>query len=296
MANFRRGKEAAQAAATRSGGGKFTPTFRFEAGETTYLQFLQGWNDIPTVLMHRFICVGYTEGGTKMYRDFISPLDEALDGSQGDDPLVTRFGSYPKERCIGLAVELEPQYEKKGTRKVIVGWDVVEREYTNSDNENVKVPNVALVIESPYTLYNHLGVIDDQAPIEENVLSITRTGKKTDTTYTIVPVGEALSDAELKDAGVDDFFEEFDFDAYLDELADQDRLHEYIDPLKDDFVVNPYAKKGKGGEGKAPARSSRSRRQVEEEVNDEAEAETEEDATPPRRRRFNQLRNEVAES
>lgn len=297
MANFRRGKEAAEQAATRTGGGKFTPTHQFTPDEDTYLQFLMSWEEIPTVLMHRFICVGYREDGSKIYRDFISPLDEAIDGATGSDPLVDRFGSNPKERCIGLALELEPLFEKKGSRKVIVGWDAKTRKYTTQEGEEKEVPNVALVIESPFTFFGHLGVVDDTAPIQENILKITRKGKKTDTTYTILPVGDALSDEELEQMGVDEFFEEFDFDNYLEELADKDRLHDAIDPLDDDFVVNPYAKKGKGGDKKNESGSSRRRRVVEEEADEDENgatvADESEGEAPPRKRRFNQLRTEV---
>lgn len=299
MANFRRGKEAAQQAAVRGGGGKFTPTFTFEDGETKFLQFLQSWEEIPTVLMHRFICVGFREDGSKIYRDFISPLDEAIDGATGSDPLVDRFQSFPKEKEIGLAVELQPQYEKQGTRRTIVGWDVVKRKYTNSENVEVEVPNVALVIESPYTLYGHLGVVDDTHPIEENILSITRRGKKTDTQYTIIPAAPALSDEELSEMGVDAFFEEFDFDAYLEELADQERLAEAIDPLPDDFPVNPYAKKAKGGGKQQQSRSSRARRSETPTAEDtegagaDADGMASEEAPAPRRRRFNQLKQDV---
>jgi len=283
MANFRFGKEAAAEAATSTGGGgKFTPTHQFGDGETTYLQFLTSWEKIATVLMHRFICVGYREDGNKIYRDFISPLDN---GGTNPDPLVDRFGSFPKEKCIGLAVELEPQFTQKGSRRVINGWDVVMREYETDDGTK-SVPNIALVIESPYTLYGQLGMVDDQAPIEEKILSITRKGKKKDTQYSIIPVDDALSEDELNEAGVGEFFDEFDFNAYLEELADEDRLHEIIDPLPDDFPVNPYAKMGKGKSSKQ--RSQRERREV---VLDDEPSGSEE--APSRSRRFEALKRDV---
>lgn len=297
MANFRKGREAAAAAATRSGGGKFTPTHKFEAGETTFLQFLTSWDEIPTVLMHRFITVGEREDGSKIYKDFISRRDPALDGPEGYDVLIDRWGSQPSQRCIGIAVELEPIHGKnKQGKKVLEGFKVATREYTDSEGEVKEVPNVALVIESPYTFYSHLGVVDDIAPIEEKVLSITRTGKGTDTTYTIVPMADALSDEELSEEGVDEFFEEFDFDAYLDELADEDRMHELLDGLSADFVVNKYAKKGKKTKASSEgSRSTRSRRVKEEEPDEEPEVEEEADADEPqtRARRFSTLRAEV---
>lgn len=299
MASFRRGREAAAAAATSSGGGKFTPTHKFESGKTTYLQFLTSWDEIPTVLMHRFITVGFREDGSPMYRDFISRRDPALDGPEGYDVLIDRWESQPSQRCIGIAVELEPQYDKKGTKKVLAGFEVATRTYTDSEGAEKEVPNVALVIESPYTFYSHLGVVDDIKPIEEAVLSVTRTGQKKDTTYTIVPIGDALADEELAEFGVDEFFEEFDFEAYLEELADEDRMHELLDTLPADFVVNKWAKKKKGGkaEKSESSRSTRTRR-VKDEPEDEPEepeADVEAEA-PTRSRRFSQLRKEVGAS
>jgi hypothetical protein len=311
MAERRRGKDAMRAAATRSSAGRFVPNHRFVAGETKYLQFLMSFDEITTVLFHRFICVGLREDGSKIYRDFVSPLDDSVDGPSGTDQLVERWGSHPSQRSIGLAIELEPIQEKKGSRKVIVGWEPVMRTYTDSEGEEKEVPNVALVIESPYTFYNHLGVVDDQTPIEETIISVTRTGKSTDTSYTILPVGEALSDDELEDMGVDAFFEEFDFEGYLDEISDKDEMNAILDELDDDFVVNPYAKKkgakGKGGKSDkkegSSTRTRRTRRVVEEPVDDgddaeadEPEAESEEpeaEEKPTRKRRFNQLRSEV---
>lgn len=308
MAERRRGKEAMRAAATRSGGGRFVPNHRFTANETKYLQFLMSFDEITTVLFHRFICVGLREDGSKIYRDFVSPLDDSIDGPTGTDQLVERWGSTPSQRSIGLAIELEPVKEKKGSRQVIVGWDPVMRTYTDSEGEEKEVPNVALVIESPYTFYNHLGVVDDQTPIEETIISVTRTGKSTDTSYTILPVGEALSDDELEEMGVDQFFEEFDFEGYLDEISDKDEMNAILDELDDDFVVNPYAKKkgkkeaAKKGKGSSTRtrRSRRTEEPVEEDEDEngaflpEAEAEAEEaEEKPTRKRRFNQLRTEV---
>lgn len=257
------------------------------------------FDEITTVLFHRFICVGVREDGSKIYRDFVSPLDDSVDGPTGYDPLVERWGSNPSQRSIGLAIELEPIKKKEGNRQVIKGWEVVTRTYTDSEGEEKEVPNVALVIESPYTFYNHLGVVDDQTPIEDTILSITRTGKSTDTSYTILPVGEALDDDTLEAAGVDEFFEEFDFEGYLDEISDKDRMNEILDELDDDFVVNPYAKKKGKKETKKSGSSTRSRRsrrteEPEAEAEEAVEPEAEEaEEKPVRKRRFAQLRTEV---
>lgn len=306
MANFRRGAEAIVAAASRTGGGKFTPTHRFEAGETKYLQFLTSIDEIPTVLMHRFITVGVKEDGNKKYADFISRRDPALDGPEGYDELIDRFGSNPSQRCIAIAVELEPVYDKKPgtTKKVLAGFDIATREYTDSEGTEKEVPNVALVIESPFTLFTHVTNFADIKPIEDVVFAVKRNGKGTDTSYTLIEAGEALDLGDEPE--IEAFFEEFDFEAYLEDLADEDRMREAIEPLPDDFVVNPWAKKGKGKGGKdkdeksekAPARSTRTRRTREEPVEDPEETdepEAEEEAPTPvaRKRKFSDLRDEL---
>lgn len=312
MANFRRGAEAIQAAASRSGGGKFTPTHKFEAGETKYLQFLTSIDEIPTVLMHRFITVGFREDGSPKYADFISRRDSALDGPEGYDELIDRFGSNPSQRCIAIAVELEPIYKKNGTKKVLEGFDVAYREYTDSEGNEKSVPNVALVIESPFTLFTHVTNFADIKPIEDVVFAVKRNGKGTDTSYTLIEAGEALDLEDDEEIGA--FFEEFDFDAYLDNLADEDRMRELIAPLDDDFVVNKWAKKGKGGKNSSKkdeeedekpsrSRSTRTRRAPKPEPVDEGDEEAD-DAEPEaadeaptrgaRKRKFSDLRKELA--
>lgn len=304
MANFRRGAEASRAAATRkSGAGKFKPTHRFEAGETTYLQFLTPADEIPTVLMHRFICVGFKENGDKKYADFISRRDPDLEGPDGYDELIDRFGSYPTERNIAVAVELEPVFERKNGKKVLDGFDLSEREYTDKEGNEKTVPNVALVIESPKTLFEQLfGWVELTGKnIEDVILAVKRNGKGTDTSYTVVEAGEALDlEDELEEA-----LEELDLEAYLEDLADEDRMRDLLADLADDFVVNQYAKKGKGNKSEAkakekPARSTRTRRARDEEPEDDgddAEEETEEQEeapTPARRRRnFDALKKDL---
>lgn len=297
MANFRRGAESIVAAASRSGGGKFTPTHKFEAGETKYLQFLTSIDEIPTVLMHRFITIGTREDGSKKYADFISRRDPALDGPEGYDELIDRFGSNPSHRCIAIAVELVPVYDKQGTKKVLAGFDIATREYTDSEGNEKEVPNVALVIESPFTLFTHVTNFADIKPIEDVVFAVKRNGKGTDTSYTLIEAGEALDLEEDLAA----WFEEFDFEAYLDDLADEERMRELIAPIPDDFVVNPWAKKGKAkaeqSESKSSSRSTRTRRVREEEPVDEAPSEDAAEETPSspaaRRRKFSELRAEL---
>ena len=295
MAKFRdrlnTGGDAVAAAATRSGGSKFTPRIKFEAGKTKYIQFLDALEDIPTVLLHDFIIVGEREDGGKQYATFISQRDAALDGADGYDELIDRFKSNPTSKTIGLAVELVPVYEQAAgaKRKTLAGFEVDTRQFENKDGETIEVPAVGLVVQSPSNFWGHVAVNDEITPIEETVFAVTRTGASTDTSYTFVPAGDAL---DLND-DLEEFFKEFDFDALLEEWADEERMRELIAPLPDDFVVNPYAKKDKkGGKGQSSGKSQRSRRTQEEDA-EVAEEEEEAEAKPSRSRRFAALRQDI---
>ena len=286
---LRRGKEATQATLSRQGGGKFTPVHQFESGTTKYIQFLEPYEDIVEVLMHQFVVVGYRENGDPKYERFISRKDPNLDGMDGYDPLVDRFGLKPSLRNITLGVELEPVTETEGKRKVITGFDVVYRQYEDSEGKTVEVPNVALVIESPYTLFGHLATMDDQCPIEETVLGVNVKGKGKDKQFTII---QTNADALDLTSELEEFFKEFDLDSYVEELASEDRMRELIEPLPDDFPVSKWAKKGKGSSGSSTPQSRRSRRQNEDEGDDGDESNEGEDESP-RTRRFADLREKV---
>ncbi|MDE2104117.1 MAG: hypothetical protein KGL39_43165 [Patescibacteria group bacterium] len=278
MPTFRKGKEAIQDAASRTGG-KFVPDIRWADKETKYVQFLQPIEEVTTVLMHPFIRVGERDDGTDVIAQFISRKDPALDGMEGYDPIIDRFGVDPVQRCIALAVELEPQ----GNARKPSGFKVARREFTLKDGTKKDVPAVGLVVQSPHIFYKHLDAISDVQPIEECVFAIKRTGASTDTTYTFIQAGDPL---EL-DKEVEEFLDEFDFDSYLEDLASESRVHKLIDPLPDEWVVNKYAqKKNKGGGG-----SSTSSRRTRVPAAEDPEEETA--PQPARTRRFSELRAQL---
>lgn len=283
MPNFRKGsagiKQGAQAR-----GGKFTPTIRFEANSTKYLQFLTPLDDVVTVLMHPYVQVDQKEDGTYIPAMFISRRDPALDGTEGYDPLIDRFGLQPSYKSIALAVELEAVDAKK---KI---FEVATRQYETRDGDVKTVPNVGLVIQSPSNFFSHLDAINDVDAITDSVFAVKRTGKTRDTTYTFIQAGKALASDELE--GLDDFLAEFDFDAHLEELADEARMKQLIDPLPDGWEVNKFAAKDKKNNRSG---SSRTRRQPV--VEDEAEAGDEEggEKAPPvsRARKFAAMREQM---
>jgi hypothetical protein len=299
MARFKTGERARTLAASgRKGGGKFAPTIKFEAGKTKYIQFLEAWNDIQTVLLHNFIVVGEREDGNPKYATFISRTDEDLDGADGYDPLIERFnrlgpgyGNMPTNKMITLAVELVPIYEQKtgAKRKTLVGFEVDTRQFENKEGETIEVPAVGLVNQAYSNFWSHVEVIDDTSPIEESVFAITRTGGDTSTSYTFVPAGEAL---DLTD-DLEEFFESFDFEALLDEWADEQNIRELVGSLPDDFVVNPYGMKDAKAKKKSSAAKSTRSRRAEPEEETEVEEQEEAEEKPARSRRFAALRQEI---
>ena len=293
MARFRDqlrgGQEAINARLASRGSGKFKPVHQFESGETKYLQFLESIDDVPEVLMHQFIVVGYRENGDPLYERFISRKDPNLDGTDGDDPLIDRFGLKPTARNITVAVEMEPVVEKVGTKRTITGFDVAERQYEDSEGTTVSVPNVALVIESPYTLFGHLSTMADIKPLEDVVWGIAVRGSGKDKQFTVVDTGiEALDLTE--DEEIQGFVESLD--DYLEELADSDRAHELLDHLPDDFPVSKWGKKGQKESKNSNKSSSRTRR----EKTEEPETTEDEDKASKRTRRFSDIRKDYGSS
>ena len=281
---LRKGNEEMKKAAERSGGGKFMPSMKWDAGETKYIQFITAIEDIPTVLFHNFIVTGFRDDGNKIYNSFISRRDPAIDGPEGYDELIDRFDESPVNKSIALALELEPVYKTQGKRKTIEGFEPAYRTFETKDGEEKTVPAVQLIIQSPGNFFGWLSTYADMKPIEGAIFAVKRVGKSTDTRYDFM---------EVTDEGLDltDVLEEveFDFEAYLEELADEDRMRELIGDLPDDFVVNPYNKNRKKESGGKSTRT-RVKADVEEEPAEESAEEVEK---PTRSRRFAALKSEM---
>lgn len=279
---FNKGGEAIEHAATRSGGGKFVPDFRWEDKETKYLQFLDPLEEWVTVLMHPFVWVPADNEEGKRPEKFISRRDSALDGESGYDLLVTRWQQNPVYRTVALAVQLE---KKPGNKFV-----VATRQYEARDGTVKEVPAVGLVMQSPHTFSKHAKAqVDEGFEIEDYVWAVKRQGSSTDTTYSFSRMVEAV---ELPDE-VQEFLDEYDFDGYLEDLASEQRMRDMLGELGADWVVNQFAKKKQGGKGNKPS-SSRSRKQVDPEPEESGDGEEQAESRPSRQRRFAALRDSVA--
>jgi len=294
VAEFRRGAEAMAAAAERKkGAGKFTPGIRWaKSGDLKYIQFITSLEQIPTMLMHQYIIVGHREDGKEQYEKFISRRDPQLDGPDGYDELWDRFGQNPTERSVALALVMEPVTETVAGKKKIVGFEPSERQYTNKDEETVSVPDFGLIIESPQTFWVNLTSVAEMIGknIEDTVFAVKRNGSDAGTTYAFVDTNQDAIDVSEE---LDAF--EFDFEAYLDDLSDEDRMRSFISDLPDDWRISNYDKRKKGKaeekEKKQPRRQARAPKV--EEAEEEAEIQVEESAEkagPARSRRFGDLR------
>lgn len=291
---FRKGAEAIRAAVASKAGG-YTPTLRWsEDKEVHYVQFLDPLEDVPNVLMHIAMIVGEYDNGKPMRRDFVSPLDPAVDG--GSDP-IAEAGWQPKQRNVFRVVELEPIYAKgSGGRKKIEDFDFALRTYENKDGEEVSVPNVAFIVESPYIFGDFLATYDDTDPIEDSIWKVTQSGVRKDKKFVFerVPGVEPL---DLSD--IEEEVEQLgDIDSFLEGLADPERLEGFTADKPEGWVYNEYGgpKKGDKDEESKPARSRGRRKAAEAEAegdpgdSDDNDPEAEEEEAPKGRSRASRRR------
>lgn len=204
MPNYqpRRGLSAVEQAANRKGGTKlrgFAPEIRWrEDGEKKYILVLSNFDDgdpngVVVADLHEFIPVGTAEkanGETyTKYESFVSRKDP-LAGSENYDDLEDRLGNKPRTRCIGVALELEPEFETINGRKKPVRFSVKTDTFTrktDDGNEEVGQPAIGLIVQSAALVWSPLGSIDEsQGPLCELPLEVVRIGKDVNSRYNFV--------------------------------------------------------------------------------------------------------------
>lgn len=237
MPDFRRGAAAIEAAQQKSQGG--AKTFRpFAAqhfwksnNEEKYLLFLNRVEDIPTIDLINFIPVPKQ----KYFEQVIARTDPAI--GESSDAMVEDWDGQPKEQNIAVAVELEVDFEEKNGRKKPVGFSVKMNEFDRrvrdedgeltDEYETVASPAIGFITQSPNNFFNAVTAYDqNDAPIEETPLKITRLGTDTSTTY-----GVAGYDGQEVD--LTDLLENIEFYSYVDK-DDIDGLYEDIDNAETD--------------------------------------------------------------
>ncbi len=246
LETLRTGSEAIRAAAESTKKlGKYVPITMFnEKDGTRYFQFVDPMTSWPTLLMHQFIIVGKRKDGKDQYERFVSRRDPNIEGKDGYDEIIDRFGEYPKERTAALAIELLPNLESgSGGRKVIKGFDITEREFDNRDGDTITVPNFTLILESPRTLFGDLEAVFSEItapPVEETIVGIKVTGSGTDKEFHVMDTNQAALDLTEE---IEKFSDYFDLSDYLEELASEERMREIISPLPDGWKITNYPTK-----------------------------------------------------
>lgn len=324
MPTYRKGRQAAEAAASRKGGGDFRPfvpeTKWREDGEKKYIVVLTDPDELATLDIHEFIRVGTGEkanGDTyPKYESFLSRKDPFV-GEDSDD-LSDRLGNVPKTRVMGVVAELEPVMEQVRGRQRPKGFTVATKTFTRrteDGEEEVTYPVVGLVTQSSALMWSPLLSLDESAgPWIELPIEVTRRAMDANTRYEFLPFMDAPVDLTpirehfaglsylrddldevtgMVDAASDDptaamAVAEALFNKRLTELSDKDRYDELVSPIAE--LENRFGPKKTNG--KAPSRPSRPspRAKVEEEPAEETPEPADSDA---RSQRFANLRAAV---
>lgn len=260
MPTFRKGYVEDAGATRKGGGGRFAPELRWKKDkEEKYVLFLTSMDDVVRVQVHEWINVGEAEkrnGDTyTRYESFISRKDPNI-GEDYDD-LEDRLDQMPRDRHMGVAVELEPIMETYRGRQRPKGFTVKTETYTSKEGEKEQ-PVIGVVTQANKNFWAWLKSYDSgHNPINEVPMSVTREGQDKDTIYTFVPfdsqtvdldplfqnlsginyLGDQIEDVEKQIADADDDIDAARavgnalLDKRLEELADKQRYDDLVGPL-----------------------------------------------------------------
>lgn len=242
MPNFdrsalRKGSKAIDEAleARKSGGGDFKPflpsIFWKKANDYRYLMFLNPLEEIPEVDLHPFIDLDDDKPHMAIARTW-KPIGEAK------DPIQDRWGYKPRLTDLAVAVVLEPITEIIDSRPKPVGFEVATTSFNRTvrdDNgkpvegqkEEVTVPVVGLVAQSPYNFFNQLRSFDaTEAAIHATPVKITRLGEKQNVTFTVVGYDQITPD-------LSNLFDFIDNMSYIDDGDKEDLIDRISDAESD---------------------------------------------------------------
>jgi hypothetical protein len=193
--------------ARKQGGGEFTPflsnIYWKSDKDFRYLLFLNPIEEIPRTEFHPYIDTD--EGFPEM---IMARTDPSI--GERTDPIHDQWGYKPRLTNLAIAVELEPTMTiVKGYEKP-TGFEVATRTFERrvrndkgeltDEREEVTVPLVGLVAQSPYNFFNQLRAYDaTENAVHATPLKITRLGEKTDLTYNVVGYEVAIDRSGLLD-------------------------------------------------------------------------------------------------
>jgi hypothetical protein len=276
--------------------------------EEKHILFLSPIEKVYTADIHEFVEVGEGEKANgEKYTKFESFISRKSLG-EGTDDIQDRLGREPRRRSLGVAVELEPEYETVRGRQRAKSFKVKTEQFTRTTDDgevDVDAPVIGMVIQAQKNFYGWLNSYDrTQGPVHETPMKVVRRGTDQDTTYDFIAMEGVDVDFEpllanldniayLRDTdGLEDLIKDSEDDytaaaavgtAFLekrwDELADGTRYSTIIDPIQE-LPASRFASKPK-----PQPRSARPARRTQREA-----------ATPKdeeRLREFAKLREEV---
>ena len=167
------------------------------------------------VRFHEQLPVAVDQDGLTVYRSFVSPRDPSLGGEDADDPVEARtlqHGGYPaRDRWIGWAAELE---QTKDGFKLATRLDAGE-----------ELLNIGLIVQAEHNFYRELV---KSTYLHDGVIAVRKRGKGKDTKYEFARAGDRI-DLPL---------DEFDFDSFLEHLADPAEMQAVIDSLPEGWYFS----------------------------------------------------------
>jgi len=292
MPEFRRGHAADEQSSRGSGSFKpWAPVIRWkDDGEEKYIVPIVPYDDTVRVDLHEFIPVGQREDGSKIFEFFISRRDRGI--GESSDLLEDKFDFGPKDRRLGVFLELEPVMGKGRNGKprpesFVVKTDTYERRIFDEDGEDtgeteeVTNPVVGVVSQAPGNFWTHFRSHDQaEGPIEDYAFKVRRVGDDKDTTYSVNPyedqeidytgllenvdaityLREEADDIKREIANLDPkkaacLIGEVLLTKRLNELADGDRYNEILGGLEE--IENKYPKSKRDKKPKGEKKSSR---------------------------------------
>lgn len=234
MPNFRKGGAAILSnpprANTGSPDGSPRPQFlQWAQDEKKFIQFLTPLEEIPRVKMHQFIITGTRDDGSFIYNDFVSRRDAGLDGEEGYDPIWTRFGMQPRDRCVATAAALEPIRDSEGK---VTSWDIASK----TTRKGESIPEIGLIIQHPANFFSWLATYESDTgnAIQDRVFTVTRRGEGINTRYDFIATDFPPLDPAVLAEGAPNI------DEYLTYLADENRMRSLIDPLPDNAKISRF--------------------------------------------------------
>lgn len=239
--NLRTGTAEINKAAEGRGGGRFTPFISWSPGDSKIVYFLTPAEDIPRVVLHRFIEVpddSRDDGVRKM--TFMCRKDPAIREESGNYcELCDRIGHIPEERHVALALELEITDRKN---KRVTGVAPAMRKYEDKDGVEHEVPQIGTIIQASNNFFKDIAQIHEKYGLDEVSVEISREAGDQSKTYFFDDI-DAVPD--LEGVEVPDLFD------ILEDWSSEERYAENLVDVQPGSQKQPFAK-AKGGGTTAP--------------------------------------------